>query len=321
MSGEAVVQTGSDGDLDVGMEERILRTMGLSDAPQTAPKTAPAETAPVDVAESADTQTEPTESDPEDNLIEIDFKGARYKVPKELKELQESGLRQEDYTRKTQEVAEKQRLMDLREQQAQANQALQQAAQPFLEQLMSINNNIKSYKDVDWGAWTDQDPTQANKHWIAYQSLKDKKVTLEQEMQGAAARHLEKLRESADRLKSENSKILTSKVKGWSAEREQKVRDHAESQYGFSKQELGQVFDARLLRLMNDAYEWQTLQSAKPQLQKQAPPAQKTLKPNATQGDSKAKTEVQQIRRDIRSAKTDSGKAAGIQKFLERTLR
>jgi len=328
MSGEAAVVTDSDSGLDSGMEERILRSMGLSDAPKADAKPAakapaPATPAPAQPAEAAP-EGEPAAEAAEgevapENVIEIEFRGNRYQVPTELKELHEGYLRQEDYTRKTQETAEMRKVVELQQQQAQAVQALQQVVQPYNERLLTINSHLTEYKKVDWGAYADSDPAACNKHWMTFQSLKDQKASLEQEMQGAAAQHLHKLKDSAERLKSENSKILETKVKGWSAERDQKVRDFAAKAYGFSQQELGQVFDARLLRMMNDAFEMQSLRDAKPV--KQAPPASKTLKPNATQGESKAKTEVALIRRDIRTSKTESGKAAGIQKYLERTLR
>lgn len=323
------VQTGSDAAPNVSMEDRLLASIGLNDvdlqtkAKPTVKAAPAAPTAPVDAPVVEDAAETPTEAQTEASApesIEIEFEGSTYKVPPELKKLQEGYLRQEDYTRKTQEAAEMRKVADLTLQQAQAQQALQQVTQPYLESLIATNNQIKAFQNVDWNAYTDQDPVAANKHWIAYQALKDRKANLEHEMQGAAAQHMQKVRDAAENLKKENSKILTEKVKGWNTERDQKVREFAGKNYGFSPQELGQVFDARVLRLMNDAYEWQTLQAAKPAIQKQVAQAQKTLKPTATQSQTQGQVRNNELKRQIRSAKSESQAAKGIEKLLERTL-
>lgn len=298
------------------MEDRVLRALGVQEPKKPEPQKpeAPAEQpATQEATEGATEAAEPT-----DNLIEIDFKGGKYKLPPELKDLHEGYLRQEDYTRKTQEVAERQRVIDLMEQQARHRQELQQATAPYLEQIMSLNSQISQYAKVDWGALSDQDPQHANKHWMAYQTLKERKQTLEREMQGAAAQHLSRFSESVEKLKGENSKILSEKVKGWGAERDQKVRNFASEHYGFSKNEVSQVFDARILRLMNDAYELQALRDAKPV--KQPLPAQRTLKPNATEAKPREAVVRAELKKDIRNAKTDASKARGIQRLLERVL-
>jgi len=293
-------------------EEAILERISrqLEPAPKAAPqppvKEAPAQEAPIEASEPA---AEP------DNLIEVDFKGGKYKLPSELKELHEGYLRQEDYTRKTQEVAERQKVLDLHEQQASAQRALQQAVQPFLERLVTLNNQLSQFANVDWAAYSDQDPQAANKHWMQYQSLKERKGTLEHEMQGASTQHLNKLREAADNLRKENSKILSEKVKGWNPERETSVRDFAKKTYGFSDQELVNVFDARLMRLMNDAKDLHDLRAAKPV--RQAAPAQATLKPGASEPQSTAKAKQAELRKAVRTAKTDESKGRAIQALLE----
>ena len=315
---------------DVAMEEQVLVQLGLSEPakpvakPAEKPAPAPAEpAAPVTEgaeAVEAEPAAAPIAEPVAENTIEIEFEGNHFKVPVELKKLHDGYLRQEDYTRKTQETAEMRRVVELRDQQQQAQQALQQAAQPYLEQLMLLNNQISQYAKVDWNQLSAQDGMEANRHWIAYQSLKDKKQGLEHEMQGVATQHLNKLRDTAERLKGENSKILSEKVKGWNTERDQKVRDFAVNNYGFSKTEVEQVLDARILRMMNDAHEWQALQAAKPAAIKQAAAATKTLKPNATQSQDAGKAKITELRKQVKLAKTDQGKAKAIEQLLAQRM-
>lgn len=300
------------------LESRIAAKFGMEpDKPKPQEPRPEAKPEPQQEAqpETTDTATPPEAPAETPSIVEIEFRGGKYQLPPELKELHDGYLRQEDYTRKTQEAAEMRKTAELTLQQAQSQQALHQAVQPYVEHLIGINNQLRSYQSVDWNQLSEQDPQAANKHWIAYQSLKDRKQQIEGQMHSAAQQHVAKLNEATQRLRAENSKILESKVKGWNKERDQKVREFASKSYGFSDDELKQVFDARVLRMMNDAYEWQNLQSSKPQLQKVVS-ASPTLKPTASSQQSAAKAAVTEIKRDIKKAKTDSEKARHIERLF-----
>ena len=62
-----------------------------------------------DETPEADADGAPDEGQPEDDTEEVDWDGAKYRVPKPLKD---ALLRQADYTRKTQELAEQRRTVE-----------------------------------------------------------------------------------------------------------------------------------------------------------------------------------------------------------------
>ena len=62
-----------------------------------------------DETPEADAEGAPDEGQPEDDTEEVDWDGAKYRVPKPLKD---ALLRQADYTRKTQELADQRRTVE-----------------------------------------------------------------------------------------------------------------------------------------------------------------------------------------------------------------
>jgi hypothetical protein len=273
------------------------------------------EETPEPVAETAEA-AEPAKTEPEH--YEFEFNGAKYQVPPELKELHEGYQRQQDYTKKTQETAEMRRSAELMMQQANTQMALRQALEPHLEELIVVNKQLKLYQQVDWNQLTNSDAQEAQKHFMAYQQLKDRKAGIEGDMHKAANDHVQKLNETRQKLKTEGDKILTQKVKGWNPEKSKALSDFATKTYGFSDNEVSQWTDPRVMQLVNDANEWHAFQAAKPKAEVKVP--SKTLRPNASDGRDGKSTRIAEIKRDIRSAKTDTDKAKNIQRLLEQKL-
>jgi len=271
-----------------------------------------------EVATDAASETAKTEPAKEPEHYEFEFNGAKYQVPPELKELHEGYQRQQDYTKKTQETAEMRRSAELMMQQANTQMALRQALEPHLEELIVVNKQLKLYQQVDWNQLTNSNAQEAQKHFMAYQQLKDRKAGIEGDMHKAANDHVQKLNETRQKLKTEGDKILTQKVKGWNPEKSKALSDFATKTYGFSDNEVSQWTDPRVMQLVNDANEWHAFQAAKPKAEVKVP--SKTLRPNASDGRDGKSTRIAEIKRDIRSAKTDTDKAKNIQRLLEQKL-
>ena len=274
------------------------------------------EETPAPVEETTEAVTEPAKTEPE--YYEFEFKGAKYQVPPELKELHEEHLMQKDYTKKSQETAELRRSAELMMQQANTQMALRQALEPHLEELIVVNKQLKLYQQVDWNQLTNSDAQEAQKHFMAYQQLKDRKSGIEGDMNKAAQEHVQKLNETRQKLKTEGDKILSQKVKGWNPEKSKALSDFATKTYGFSDNEVSQWTDPRVMQLVNDANEWHAFQAAKPKAEVKVP--SKTLRPNASDGRDGKSTRIAEIKRDIRAAKTDTDKAKNIQRLLEQKL-
>lgn len=251
-----------------------------------------------------------------DELLEVEFSGSRYQIPKELKPALDG---YKDYTEKTMAAAERQKQADLIIEQSRRTQSLHATLQPKYDTVREIQRNVEAYEKVDWNTWIASDPVEAQKGMLQLQVLRDRLGRAQQELHQAANEGMRSIHEVRERLISENDKALKQKIRGWNAETRKSLDTFAESTYGYSKEELSQVFDARVVRMMHDAKQWNDLQASKPQAQKKATQVA-TLKPSATETKNAAQSKEAELKKAIRLAKTDVSKQKAVQALLEHKL-
>lgn len=191
------------------------------------------------------------EATEEDELEEVEYEGKKHKLPKELKD---ALLRQADYTRKTQEVAEQRRAIEAQAQALQEQAKAQQANLHDYARLAATDEQINQYSAINWNAWTQQDPIEAQKAFVAFQQLKDTRQNLanqisQREQQAAAE-------SQAARAKAiqEGNAVLSREIKGWNGEVAAKLRDFAVKDLGFTEQDVAQVYDPRVVKLLHRAW-------------------------------------------------------------------
>ena len=231
------------------------------------------EEVPVAESTSTDTSTSPddpvsTSSDdsllgtPEDDDEEIDHDGEKYKVPKKLKD---AFLRQQDYTQKTQAVAEQRREVEAR-QQALAQQAqAQQAHIAEYAEAYSLDTQLKQYQQINWQALIDSDPVQAMKldrQMRELQSRRDEVVSSVTHKQQQAQLNMQ--RENAKRM-ADGQAVLAREIKGWSPEVGKQLASLGR-ELGFNEEELASVNDPRTVKLLHKAWQFDQL------MKKQATP-------------------------------------------------
>ena len=179
-------------------------------------------------------------------MEEVDIGGKKFSLPKEVKPLL---MMQQDYTRKTQEVAAERNAL---KQQAEAIQAheryLSQQAEIQREnieshaQLFTIDKTLAEYANVDWQRLESEDPLGAGAHWRAFQQLKDQKTELvtnlqqhelrSREEQGRRTQAEQQARETelAKRLQ-ESLSTVQSKIKGWNNDTANEVGTYMRGMY------------------------------------------------------------------------------------------
>ena len=197
------------------------------------------------------TDPNPNPTPPVDDTEEVEYEGQKYAIPKALKP---ALMMNADYTRKTQEVAEQRRALEAQQQQL-AQQA--QSQQEYLQdaaKVVALDDQIKQFEQVDWNALNQQDPAKAQQLWMTYSQLKDSRAdVLGQLQQKEQQRALDSQQRLAKQIEESNA-VLARDIKGWSPELAGKLRDFAVEKLGFSAQELGQVTDARIVKLLHRAY-------------------------------------------------------------------
>lgn len=309
------------GQHEKAIEERIMNLLDPKPAeekPEVKAEDAPAEEKPAEEA-PAETEAKAEEKPKEDALpeaVEVEYEGAQYKVPPPLKD---ALLRQSDYTKKTQELAESRKNAELVMQQVNSLHELQKAAQKQYGQLAAIEEQIAQYEKVDWNTLTAQDATRAQQLFIAFQQAKDAKGKLEKEVQQAQSQQSEAAQKIRSAKLEEGNKILTRDLKGWGPEMGRKIMGFAQETYGYSPEELSSVVDPRQVKILADAYAYRQLQAAKPAEKKIPAVASVALKPKAAEAKSPASQAYDADRNALRSA-SRKGDSSAMMKSAEKLI-
>jgi len=222
-------------------------------------------------------------ADPE--LYKVIIDGEEVEVS--LDELQKGYSRQSDYTRKTQQLA----------QQRKEAEALQQDYAQRVEQLNQFAQQIQQQPDIPEPQWTadpqawerlrHEDPVQfvlekdaARDREIARQQRQQQVQYLQSEQaqlqQQQFSQHLDGQRQQLNELIPAWSDKETAKSE------KQELRKWASDAYGLTEQDLSQAYDARLVKILYDAWSANKTQSQAKQSLKKTP--ESTVKTAPTRG-------------------------------------
>lgn len=219
----------------------------------TNPETAADAQPEPEVAEQPEQETtdEIPEQQPEDDSEDIEYEGKNYRLPREIKE---ALLRQADYTRKTQEVAEQRKALDT-ERASFAEQAkAQQEHLHDLARLVAMDDRLADYGKLNWQELWAQDPQQAGQLTSHFQTLQQARATLAGELdQKQRQRALQAQQEAAKRMEEAQTAIKRD-IPEWSPELASKLRDFAMSKGGMKPEEVAGIVDPRHVKLLHLAY-------------------------------------------------------------------
>lgn len=160
---------------------------------------------------------------------------------------------------------------------------------------MAANLLNAEFANVDWQRLQQDDPIEFNSKYIQWQQhnarlsqLADAIAQHRQEQTEAQKQHLEKLR-------ADEQKRIVEAIPSWS-DKAAKEREWGEivetaKEYGFTEDNVNEVFDHRVIKLLRDAKEYQKLQKAKPQLEKKLKLAPKMVKPGTAKKADKGRIE------------------------------
>lgn len=221
----------------------------------------------------------PQEPEEDSDEVEFEINGKTYRAPKD------AVLRQQDYTQKTQALAEQRKQLEAT---LERINSVSQAETQAIAQVAIVAAQIKQYDDIDWNAWDETDPVAANRaRWELTQ--------LQQQQQAAVAQYQkvgsEKLsvvqQETAKRLE-EADRFAAQNIPGWNRETAQATLDFSRATYGLSDDELaGAIADKpEVLLLLHDAMEGRKLRA---------------------QSATKAKIEKQQAVKPVTTLKGNTG--------------
>jgi hypothetical protein len=218
------------------------------------------ETEGLEADQQFDEDGNPIDPEPdEDEEVELD-EGLKVKVPKsaaaKLKELREGSLRQADYTRKTQELADQRKAVEVE------RETVQQATQAELTahaEVVAIDRQLAEYQKVDWNAVWENDPLEAPRHWAAYQGLLQSRQHAAQQFGFLRQQRTEQTQQISAKRIQESAAALADPVKGikgWSPDYAAKLLETGVREYGFERREIEEFEDHRMVRVLDDAAKW-----------------------------------------------------------------
>ena len=193
--------------------------------------------------------TAKAQSEPE--IEEIDFNGEKHRIPKALKG---AFLMQADYTRKTQEIADRGRSLEERETALQHHGRLHQEHMADISRLATLNDQLTALERFNWAALRNSDPIETQSLWQTYARLHANREHAAGALHHSISRRaLDGQRASAKRIE-EGHAAVTRDIKDWSADLFGKAAEFAVRDFGFTPQEVVGVSDPRLLKILHRAY-------------------------------------------------------------------
>jgi len=220
------------------------------ETPDVAAET-PAETP--DVVEGTVDETDSQEQPVDDDDVELEVDGDKYRVPKKL---ESAFLRNRDYTEKTQAIAEERKVI-----QAEREATMQRARdqETFMEDISTVRAleaNLKEYGQIDWNTLARNDPQRALELQIQHQQLREAHSNKIAELDNKVRTHVatQEQQEAAETAKT--IEVLTKpdpKIgwPGYSPAHMTKLAEVAEKELGVTKADLKRIRSPQAIKILN----------------------------------------------------------------------
>ncbi len=255
-----------------------------------------------EVEDASEVEDDAEPSDEAAQSFTIDVDGTKQEVT--LDELRRGYLREADYTRKTQNVAEQRKALE------EAVSAAEGRRKAYSENLEVLEVALSKFgaSDEDLSKALNEGRTE---DYLRLRHQHDQRRAaldaIRQDKQRLADEETKRLTAETKKFVDEQQQLLVTALPSWRdpevAKREYGEIDEYAKSRGITQQELGSVIDHRLMLILRDASKYHKLQKARPSVTKKAEKAPPAASPGAR------KTKGQR----------DSEKAAASRKRLRET--
>jgi protoporphyrinogen oxidase len=246
----------------------------------------------------------------ESDLAELDWDGAKYQVPVKLKD---AFMRNEDYTRKTQELAEQRKSVDqLREisQTRQMDSAFAESIQPDMQQVAMIDAYLQQVAKMDM---SNMSMEAVFRQKMEIDGLKERKAELKEAISGKRASFNQSVADRIKELRGKSRELASKSIQGFNEQIEAEVRKFAAAE-GLAEPEIDNVLlDPRSMKILWKAMQFDKVQAGTVKVDT----ATKTLKPGAA--SNRMPAEVAQklnFNKAMKGAQTSGEKARVIEARL-----
>ena len=187
----------------------------------------------------------------EPGTFEVELDGMVHTLPMALKG---AVLRQADYTRKTQELAEHRRALEGEREALAENHRGMMGEAGDRATLAGLENHLSEFDGLDWDGLAEVDPRRAQVLWQNFQATHQMHEQFTEALSHREQRaQLNSAREAAEAM-AETGRKLSQEIEGWSPEVAGKLVDYAQA-FGVTLEELREMADPRLWKLLHKAYQ------------------------------------------------------------------
>jgi len=274
----------------------------------------------VEVEASDDSEeVEEVEASPEIEYEEMEIDGELYEIPVKLKDYV---LRQQDYTQKTQEVAQQRKEYEIRMgaiEQERKQYEFVGSVQDDLNKAYALDNEVKQYQDYLRTNLDNLGQADILKIQMAVEEKKAEKDALTKALQTKYNEFQQAQEQSLKELLDKSTEVLRSKIPNWGQKAQADVREYALG-LGFTEQEINSVYDPRYVEVLHKAAQYDKLQKTKAGAVKKvegAPP----IKPKSRTPMPIETQKKLNLRKKLKSNISDKAKADLIREDLADKLR
>ncbi len=267
--------------------------------------------------ESEDDEIE-AEDEEELELYTVKINGQEEQV--NLDELKSGYSRTQDYTQKTQKIAEIEK--DLKNKEGQVNQqtvemseerALYKELLPKMQ--LALKNNLEA--EPDWNKLIDENPQKYLKLKEEWSNKNDTLQYVENEIARVQAEQQNVEAQNLQKMVDEGKQLISEKIPEWQDEKIANSETKAMMEYaqslGFSGNELSEIYDGRLVLLLRDAWSHSKTKKAIKSKPKSSPSrVAKAGTSNRIKSNTPRKKAMQKLRQ--------SGKVSDASKVFEQLL-
>lgn len=254
-------------------EEEVVEEKGTDESPAPEPQE---EAQPAKEAETI-------EIDPDAKLFEVELtvEGGEKKSEKlSLNDLKAQRMMQSDYQRKTAELARQREDV-----QVQIRQGIEKTQTEYMQALQAQealiwNAVAPDLQKVDWDKLAVEDPAQ-------FVQMSNRATKVQQTIQAIRAEQQKLVSQEQEYRKNvlapKANEELRRDIPNWDLNLYQGLLKTAISDYGFKPEEVNEVVDPRMMKVLHDAFQYRKLKSEKTIADKKVVEKPKTLKPGGGQ--------------------------------------
>lgn len=292
------------------MDALMDRVMGPDEEKQV-PQEEPQAQGEEQAAEQPEETVEASETQPA--LEEVEWEGQKYQLPPVLKS---ALMRQQDYTQKTQAVAERERMVALQVQRQEIEAQFQQSVGPESQALAELESAIKQYQNVDWQA-LDTDSLVKTRH--ALDMLKERRTELQKTLEGKRGEFEQKLQGLHRESLQKANEVLARAIPKWGPETQKEIFSYGQTE-GYTDVELGSIRDPRIIKSLWKAQQWDKLQAGKTVAAKRATGVPPVVKPGATKPVASPAAQYADTVKQLHQAKDPERKKALLDRSIDLKL-